>query len=290
MSLHYADGDVLVFPAPVGGATLDVPAIVGNMFVIPRATASVGDVIAWEYKGIKELPQAAGQTFNTIGQPVYWNASNGDCESATSATNYLIGSLQAIPASGTADLLVLLHGSPVFVGGVPGDIQGVTAGTGLAGGGTSGTVTVSLSTATQGVLPSTDEKAALVGTSGTAPDASNPFVDDADSRLTDARTPTAHAASHATAGADAIAPADIGAVEEAKLDKVDVTIALGAASGSSAADPTCIGANVLGVYPKSGNDQVMASEPVVGVDGSITVTLAAVSTTEAVWTIVVLKA
>jgi hypothetical protein len=40
--------------------------------------------------------------------------------------------------------------------------------------------------------PSVDEKAAMAGTSGTAPDATNPFVDNADTRMSDSRTPTAH--------------------------------------------------------------------------------------------------
>jgi hypothetical protein len=40
--------------------------------------------------------------------------------------------------------------------------------------------------------PTSDEKAALAGSSGTPPTAANPFVDDADTRLSDNRTPTAH--------------------------------------------------------------------------------------------------
>lgn len=51
-------------------------------------------------------------------------------------------------------------------------------------------------------LPTTAQKSALAGT-GT-PGAGDLYVNDSDSRMTDARTPTAHAASHVTGGADII--------------------------------------------------------------------------------------
>jgi hypothetical protein len=53
-------------------------------------------------------------------------------------------------------------------------------------------------------IPTANEKAALVGTSGTAPSASNKLVDNADSRLTNTRTPTTHASTHISTGSDAI--------------------------------------------------------------------------------------
>lgn len=56
----------------------------------------------------------------------------------------------------------------------------------------------------EAVAPSADEKAALTGTSGT-PSASNKYVTNADSRMTNARTPTAHASSHISTGSDPIA-------------------------------------------------------------------------------------
>lgn len=49
--------------------------------------------------------------------------------------------------------------------------------------------------------PTTDQKAALVGTSG-SPSASNKYVTDADPRNTNARTPSLHASSHASGGSD----------------------------------------------------------------------------------------
>ena len=60
----------------------------------------------------------------------------------------------------------------------------------------------------EAVAPTADEKAALAGTSGT-PSGSNKYVTNADSRMTNARTPTSHASSHVGGGSDAIAVATV---------------------------------------------------------------------------------
>lgn len=63
-----------------------------------------------------------------------------------------------------------------------------------------------------GVNESTgDQKAALAGTSGTAPSVTNKYVDDADARNTNARTPVAHASNHQNGGSDEVATATAGA-------------------------------------------------------------------------------
>ncbi len=61
-------------------------------------------------------------------------------------------------------------------------------------------------TALQATAPTAGQKAALAGSSGT-PGAGNTYVTDADSRNTNARTPTAHATSHQNGGSDEIATA-----------------------------------------------------------------------------------
>jgi hypothetical protein len=79
--------------------------------------------------------------------------------------------------------------------------------------------------------PSAGEKAALAGTSGT-PGGGNKYVTDADARNSNARTPTAHAASHQNGGGDEVATATPGAAAIPKADgsgKLDTWISDAAA-------------------------------------------------------------
>lgn len=72
-------------------------------------------------------------------------------------------------------------------------------------------------------LPSAGQKAALAGTTGT-PGSGNLYVTNSDARNTDARTPTAHAASHVGGGSDAIAIASdsaAGLLSVANKAKID---------------------------------------------------------------------
>lgn len=62
----------------------------------------------------------------------------------------------------------------------------------------------------------------------------------------------------------------------------NITVGLGANSGTSAANPDWIGATIHSYVPVSGNDQPVASIAVAG-DGAVTVTTSAVETAEAVF-------
>jgi hypothetical protein len=66
-------------------------------------------------------------------------------------------------------------------------------------------------------LPTTGEKAALAGTSGT-PGSGNKYVTNSDSRMSDARTPLAHASTHKHGGSDEVATATAAANAIPKAD------------------------------------------------------------------------
>lgn len=79
-------------------------------------------------------------------------------------------------------------------------------------------------------FPSTGEKQALVGTDGT-PSSSNKYVTNSDARNANARTPTAHASTHASGGGDAIT---MGGDTSGAPDTVTVVAVRGRAHGTAA--------------------------------------------------------
>lgn len=94
-------------------------------------------------------------------------------------------------------------------------------------------------------------------------------------------------ATMSNAGALTIANA---AVTKSKIGytAVAVTVALGAATGSSAADAALVGGEILGIYP-TGNQDQLVDNVVLNGDGSVTVTLAANATADNTFKVVTLK-
>jgi hypothetical protein len=93
----------------------------------------------------------APDTSNFVDKSIF--AAKGDLLTATGASTPA-----ALTAASTNGYILSVNSATAtgleWIAANPGDITGVTAGTGLTGGGTSGTVTVSLDTTSAYVLPS----------------------------------------------------------------------------------------------------------------------------------------
>ena len=208
-------------------------------------------------EGCFELPFNGGAT-PTKNAKAYWDPTGKKIYAAWSSGRVLCGSFYAAAGTNDTTCQIMLDGGCVDEI-EKGDITGVTAGTGLTGGGTAGAVTLS----------------ADIGTGATQVAAGNHTHTAADSSYANAALP------------------DVGDTEEALDAIVDVlrvepqvkriTVALGATSGASAGDTTMIGGRVTGYMPVSGADQTPSGYAIDGTTGVITLTLAAASTAEAVY-------
>ena len=88
--------------------------------------------------------------------------------------------------------------------------------------------------------PTSDQKAALAGTSGTAPSASNKLVDSADTRMENARVPSTHASYHKNGGSDEVATATAAANSIPKTGAA-TTLAIGWIPTGTTSSTVCIG-------------------------------------------------
>jgi hypothetical protein len=162
---------------------------------------------------------------------------SGDVVGPASATDNAIARFDT--TSGT-----LLQNSAVTI-----DDSGNIATTGTVDGRDLSTDGTKLDTITVANIPSADQKAALAGSSGT-PGAGNTYVTDADARMTNARTPSAHAASHRGGGSDVIDNATTtiaGLMSGTDKTKLDGISASAAALTSSAPSDVTKASAVVGV-------------------------------------------
>lgn len=100
-------GDVMEFTAPTGGVTVDVPVLIGGLFVIPEVTAAAGARFNGILEGVVTLPKNTGEVW-TEGAPAYWDAANARV-SFDSTAGQQIGAISAAALTGDTTGIIRLN-------------------------------------------------------------------------------------------------------------------------------------------------------------------------------------
>lgn len=195
--------------------------------------------------GMLVFVQASGTTYELGADLTTWatfssgggGGGTGDVEGPASSTDNALARFDSTSGK-------IIQNSAVTV-----DDSGNIATSGTVDGRDVSTDGTKLDTITVANIPSADQKAALAGSSGT-PGAGNTYVTDADARMTNARTPSTHAASHRGGGSDVIDNATTtvaGLMSGTDKTKLDGISASAAALTSSAPENATKSAAVVGV-------------------------------------------
>lgn len=105
-----SEGCVAEYTAPSGGVTVNIPVLIGGVFVIPQVTAAATVVFAGYVDGIHTLPKTISEGALVQGQPAFWDATNAKV-TIDPGLGLSIGAINA--AAGTSDTtcVVRLNGS-----------------------------------------------------------------------------------------------------------------------------------------------------------------------------------
>jgi hypothetical protein len=220
-----------------GGPTdLDIAAIPDGTFLQRSGTDVVGATPA----GAGDVTGPGSSTDRSI---VTWNGATGTVLRTQAAPTIDASGNIVMGGAATVDGVdVSGHAARHNAGGADAMAIDAVAATGSLR--TLGTSATSACAGNDTRLPTQAANDALAGTSG-APSGANPFVTDADARNTNARTPTAHAASHRAGGSDPVeagivretsGPTNltVGAIADGEFPRRSGATIVGAAFGSSA--------------------------------------------------------
>lgn len=100
-------GCSMEFTAPSGGVTVNVPVLIGGLFVIPAVTAAAAARFNGLLEGVFTLPKATGEVW-TEGAPAYWDVANARA-SFDSSVGQQIGAITASALTGDTTGVVRLN-------------------------------------------------------------------------------------------------------------------------------------------------------------------------------------
>lgn len=109
MKNYIQPGGILTVPAPAivaSGAGVKV----GVLFGVAQADAASGAPVAIATEGVFTLPKTEAQAW-TVGAAIYWDPTPGECTTATTAGNLLIGVAVAAANNPSTTGTVRLNGA-----------------------------------------------------------------------------------------------------------------------------------------------------------------------------------